>query len=240
MKRAGRYRFKPTGGIGKRRVFVPQWRHRQRPQLASSGHAGRGSPNGGADARWICLVMRSSSAPGDVLPSLSAAAGEQARSQHVPSAARIEPPVAARKPVRLRNHGIVRVDNYAWLRDKNWREVVQDPSRLAPAIRAYLDGRKQICRRHPGAAGRPARQTGGGDEGTHSAAGHPACRCPTARMRTGANMWPAPSMSCIVRAPRDGGDEEVLVDGNVLAQGQTYFAFGDPAPQSEPPLLCLC
>ena len=30
-----------------------------------------------------------------------------------------------------------------------------------------------------------------------------------------------------VRAPRDGGDEEVLVDGNVLAKGKPYFAFGD-------------
>ncbi len=49
------------------------------------------------------------------------------------------PPVAARKPVRLTTHGIERVDDYAWLRDPNWREVIQNPSRLAPDIRAHLD-----------------------------------------------------------------------------------------------------
>jgi len=73
-----------------------------------------------------------------VAPPVFSAAAE---SQHAPAtakSARIEPPVAARKPVRLQNHGFARVDNYAWLRAENWREVVQDPSRLPPAIRAYL------------------------------------------------------------------------------------------------------
>jgi hypothetical protein len=41
------------------------------------------------------------------------------------------PPLALRKPVRMTAHGVERVDDYAWLRDPNWREVMQDPSRLA-------------------------------------------------------------------------------------------------------------
>src|SRR4029079_18744684 len=40
------------------------------------------------------------------------------------------PPLAPRKPVRLTAHGVERVDDYGWLRDPNWREVMQDPSRL--------------------------------------------------------------------------------------------------------------
>src|SRR3989442_14628293 len=52
---------------------------------------------------------------------------------------RIAPPAAARRPIRLTAHGIERVDDYAWLRDPNWRDVVQDPTRLAPEIRAYIE-----------------------------------------------------------------------------------------------------
>src|SRR5262245_52325237 len=49
------------------------------------------------------------------------------------------PPLAARKPVRLTTHGIERVDDYGWLRDPRWRDVIKNPSRLAPAIRAHLE-----------------------------------------------------------------------------------------------------
>ena len=31
------------------------------------------------------------------------------------------------------------VDDYSWLRDPNWREVMRDPGRLDPEIRAYLE-----------------------------------------------------------------------------------------------------
>src|SRR5215470_3402657 len=55
------------------------------------------------------------------------------------------PPVAPRKPARLTAHGIERVDNYAWLRDPNWREVMHDPSRLAPEIRAHLEAENEYA-----------------------------------------------------------------------------------------------
>ena len=35
-----------------------------------------------------------------------------------------KPPVAERRPVRLTAHGIERTDDYAWLRDPNWRDVM--------------------------------------------------------------------------------------------------------------------
>jgi oligopeptidase B len=38
---------------------------------------------------------------------------------------RREPPVAARKPVEYRNHGDLRVDDYAWLREKENPEVIR-------------------------------------------------------------------------------------------------------------------
>lgn len=49
------------------------------------------------------------------------------------------PPVARIEPKTIEQLGRTRVDNYAWLKDDNWQEVMRDPSVLKPEIRAYLD-----------------------------------------------------------------------------------------------------
>ncbi|MEM7765795.1 MAG: S9 family peptidase, partial [Pseudomonadota bacterium] len=50
-----------------------------------------------------------------------------------------EAPVAERRPLEIEQHGIKRIDNYAWLRDENWQEVLRDPSELDTDIREYLN-----------------------------------------------------------------------------------------------------
>lgn len=52
---------------------------------------------------------------------------------------RLKPPAAEMRPMTNTHHGISRTDDYAWLRADNWREVMHDPSVLAPDIRQYLD-----------------------------------------------------------------------------------------------------
>ncbi len=49
------------------------------------------------------------------------------------------PPVAERRPHTFTHHGITVTDDYAWLKDENWQEVLRDPSVLKPDIRAYLE-----------------------------------------------------------------------------------------------------
>ncbi len=49
------------------------------------------------------------------------------------------PPIASKKPATVEHHGIRLTDNYAWLRDDNWQDVMRDPSKLTPEIRAYLE-----------------------------------------------------------------------------------------------------
>jgi oligopeptidase B len=49
------------------------------------------------------------------------------------------PPVARTEPKTIEQLGRTRVDNYAWLKDDNWQEVMRDPSLLRADIRAYLD-----------------------------------------------------------------------------------------------------
>lgn len=51
----------------------------------------------------------------------------------------IKPPIAKRVPKKVGMHGHERIDEYAWLRADNWREVLTDPSRLSEEIRDYLN-----------------------------------------------------------------------------------------------------
>src|ERR1700735_4512895 len=51
----------------------------------------------------------------------------------------LTPPVAPRRPHSFTTHGITVVDDYAWLKDENWQEVLRDPSVLNADIRSYLE-----------------------------------------------------------------------------------------------------
>jgi oligopeptidase B len=49
------------------------------------------------------------------------------------------PPLADQRPTRRVLHGVEIVDDYAWLRDDDWQQVMRDPAVLKPEIRAYLE-----------------------------------------------------------------------------------------------------
>jgi oligopeptidase B len=49
------------------------------------------------------------------------------------------PPVARKAPKTQEQLGRVRIDDYAWMKDDNWREVLRDPSVLRADIREHLE-----------------------------------------------------------------------------------------------------
>ncbi len=49
------------------------------------------------------------------------------------------PPIARIEPKTITQLGRTRVDNYAWLKDDNWQNVMRDPSLLRADVRVYLD-----------------------------------------------------------------------------------------------------
>ncbi len=144
------------------------------------------------------------------------------------------PPIAAKNPHKFIDHGITRDDPYHWLRAANWQEVMRNPDVLDPDIKAYLDAENEYfseafnektedlqekiyreirARIKEDDSGVP---TPDGDFAYFS------------RMETG-KQYPL-----LVRTPRNGGDEEFLLDCNVEA-GENYFGFAgaqhDPAHQ---------
>src|SRR5260221_2854271 len=49
------------------------------------------------------------------------------------------PPVPRKDPRRLEQLGRVRIDDYPWMKDDNWRAALRDPSVVSPEIRAHLE-----------------------------------------------------------------------------------------------------
>ena len=133
------------------------------------------------------------------------------------------PPEAPRKPVTATLHGIARRDDYAWLKDPGWQKVMRDPALLDPGIRAYLEAenayKDAFLAPHAGLRRALYDEMRGRieeDDSTvpapdgdwlyfvrHVAGGeHPVWR----RARRGG-----------------GGAEQVLLDGNREAEGESYF-----------------
>ena len=51
----------------------------------------------------------------------------------------LKPPKARKKTKKTKIHGLTINDDYSWLRDNNWQEVLREPSLLKPSIKKYLD-----------------------------------------------------------------------------------------------------
>jgi len=135
------------------------------------------------------------------------------------------PPVAPRRPHSVTAHGITVVDDYAWLKDKNWQEVLRDPAVLDADIRNHLEAENDY---------------------TESLLGHTAPLQKTlvaemrGRIKEDDSSVPAPDGAYAYlrkfreggqheqfgRMPRGGGDIQVVLDGDALAANHEYFKFG--------------
>lgn len=136
------------------------------------------------------------------------------------------PPVAPRHPHSVTHHGITITDDYAWLKDANWQDVLRDPSLLNADIRQYLDAENAYCETmlastRPLQAQLVSEMRGRIKEDDSSV---PAPDGPFAyftEYREGGQH------ELIGRMPRDGGERTILVDGDALAEQSDYFRFGD-------------
>jgi len=142
-------------------------------------------------------------------------------------------PVAAQKPHAATHHGITRDDPYHWLRAENWQEVMRDPSVLDTDIRAYLEAENSYFeaafgKPHEALQDKIYKEIRGRIKEDDS--GVPSPDGPYAYF---SKMLDGQQYPQLVRTPRDGGTEEVLLDCNVEAGDSEYFGFGmgshDPA-----------
>lgn len=135
------------------------------------------------------------------------------------------PPVAERRPFEATVHGITRHDPYHWLRADNWQQVMQAPETLPADIRAYLEAenayfRTQFEEPHATLAEQVFREIRGRIKEDDS--GIPS---PDGPWAYNSRMLEGKQYPLVVRTPRDGGEEQVLLDCNAEA-GESYFGFG--------------
>lgn len=68
-----------------------------------------------------------------------------ARAMRVSYSAKPKAPLTQRIPERIEQLGRVRIDDYAWLKPSNWKEVWRDQRVLDPKILAHLEEENRYC-----------------------------------------------------------------------------------------------
>lgn len=132
------------------------------------------------------------------------------------------PPVAAKRPMLTTHHGDNRSDDYAWIRDANWRDVIRDPSLLDADIRANLEAENAYWGAVMAPEAAPiaalfAEMKGRIKEDDSSVPLADGAWAYFRRYREGGQH----PLFC--RQRRDGGAGAVLLDGDDEAAGQAFF-----------------
>ena len=128
-----------------------------------------------------------------------------------------------KRPCTIRQHGRTRTDEYNWLRDENWTDVLTDPSRLSPDIRDHLLAENRRCEAYLSDTqdlqeilfGEMVARTG---TAGYSSAFDDGPWTYEARIPDGSQH------PIHVRRPRSGGPEEQLLDVEARAAGHAFFA----------------
>ncbi len=96
-------------------------------------------------ARWLAslavgaTVFMSACSPAEGPSSTDNEESSMAAPDLLARARSIEAPTVEQRPVDITQHGETRVDEYAWLRDDNWQQVMREPDVLEADIRTMLE-----------------------------------------------------------------------------------------------------
>lgn len=131
-------------------------------------------------------------------------------------------PIAPKRPVEDTRHGITRTDDYAWLRADNWQEVFQDPSLLEADIRAYLEA-ENAYQKAAMADTETLQQRLFSEMRGRIKEDDSSVPAPDGRFAYGTAYVAGGEQPRFFRTPREGGPEELLVDGDQEAKDKAYF-----------------
>ncbi len=137
-------------------------------------------------------------------------------------------PEAPRADVRRHTsvwHGIEKHDDYHWLKDDNWQNVLHDASLLKPDIRAYLEAENAYTASIMDAT-KPAQDKLFAEIKGRIKEDDSSVPSPDGPYLYSSSHVKGGQYPLLKRKPRQGGEEEVLFDGNALAAGKSYFSFG--------------
>lgn len=143
-------------------------------------------------------------------------------------ARKLDAPIVEKKPAETTQHGVTRIDNYAWLRDEGWQDVLRDPSKLQANIRGVLEAENAYYAQVTGDL-EPLRNKlfdemrGRIKEDDSSVPAKDGHWTYWTKFREGGE-YPV-----FMRALAAGGDERVIYDGDAERGDCEFFSIGDVA-----------
>lgn len=153
-----------------------------------------------------------------------------------PALANRRAPRAKRVRTLKHVHGVTLADDYAWLRAKNWQQVIEEPETVPAEIKRYLDAENRYAA-HGFRASRPlqkqliAEMRGRMVEDESAPPWKDGPWLYYERYRKGAQY----TLCC--RKPVTGGREHILLDGPKEARGLDYFDIGATAVSPDHSLM---
>jgi len=137
---------------------------------------------------------------------------------------RLLPPIADQKPHSATYHGVTREDPYTWLRADNWQEVMQAPETLPADIRAYLEAENAFFEQELGEPTKALQDKIFWEIRGRIKEDDSSIPTPDGPWAYNSRMLEGQQYPLLVRTPREGGAETVLLDCNQEA-GDGYFGF---------------
>ena len=137
-------------------------------------------------------------------------------------------PVIEKRPVETTQHGVTRVDNYAWLRDEEWQEVLRDPSTLDADIRAAVEAENEYYKKLTDDL-EPLRKKLFSEMRGRIKEDDSTVPAKDGEWKYWVKYREGGEYPIFVRAPAGGGDETLLFDGDKEGEGAEFFNIGDIA-----------
>ncbi|KQZ16476.1 peptidase S9 [Mesorhizobium sp. Root552] len=135
------------------------------------------------------------------------------------------PPRAEQHPVSDTRHGFSRTDEFSWMRADNWQEVFRDPALLDTDIRVHLEAENAYQEKLMADTAGLQKVLFGEMKGRikEDDSSVPMKDGPYAY---GSSFKLGGEQPRYFRRPREGGDEQILLDGDTEAEGKAYFRLG--------------
>ena len=135
-------------------------------------------------------------------------------------------PAARKRPFEIEQHGVNRTDNYAWMRDRNWQEVLRDPETLDADIREHLEAENAYYEQATGELKQLREQLFDEMRGRIKE-DDTTVPSPDGKFAYAVRHREGGEYPIFVRTPRNGGPETVLYDGDLEGQGEDFFDIAD-------------
>lgn len=138
------------------------------------------------------------------------------------------PPSTIRNSITIEQLGRVRTDPYSWMKDENWQQVLRDPSLLKADIRTHLEAENAYTRAVLKDT-ETLQETLFKEMAGRLSPIEESVPVPHGPWLYGIRYQEGAQHPLHIRRPRQGGEEEVLLDVDKLAKQHAYYSLSGAA-----------